>query len=167
MTVLIPRQNEIAAKRTTGQSQCLPDGAPDIVHPRQRQHPKRARLRNRSGQPRHRGIPDRSLNDRCSIPSGTLLYAQRHGSSPCRLEQPDRRIHPPAVTIRGAERRSGGSWCALYVELIARNRSTVSVRVWIPMGSARSSIVKLGWWCGKALLLPAPMKTKQPGATRR
>ena len=56
---------------------------------------------------------------------------------------------------------------AVYSELTARNRSAVSARVSIPMGSARSSIVKLGWWCGKALLLPAPTKKKQPGAARR
>ena len=78
----------------------------------------------------------------------------------------DRVPAPGRKGVQSADRRRRIPF-AVYAELTARNRSAVSARVSIPMGSARSSIVKLGWWCGKALLLPAPTKKKQPGAARR
>ena len=64
MTVLIPSQDEVAAERTPCQSCCFPHRARDIADPRQRNHPKRARLRDRRGELRHGGNADRRLDDR-------------------------------------------------------------------------------------------------------
>ena len=71
---------------------------------------------------------------------------------------PDRGRHLGGV--RGCQPTSG-----IFVS--ARKLRAVCVIVSMPMGSARSSIVKRGWWCGKASLPPAPTKKKQPGATLR
>ena len=61
--------------------------------------------------------------------------------------------------VRGCQPTSG-----IFVS--ARKLRAVCVIVSMPMGSARSSIVKRGWWCGKASLPPAPTKKKQPGVGR-
>ena len=75
--MLVPFEHEVAPEWELGQGRSLVNDAAHVGDPGQRDHPKRARIRNRRGESRVRGRSHRSLDDR-PIDAEQFAYRGAH-----------------------------------------------------------------------------------------